>query len=291
LHGHVGRRAPASNVLAGALVPALVLCAVTTARAESARLEEAARMVEEADFEHALEALESAAAADDLTRADVIRLLSLRSLVNHALRNEREIDADLLRLASVEPGFAFEDTVPPALQTRLARARERLTAPLGLAVEATEIRGGFRIDARVEGDVGTVIRSVAISARLPGGDWVRTEGATASIPVRGGGAVEYYAQAFGPGGAVLLEEGSEDDPRSVGTPGAGEPDVARGDGATTPTGPIGEGPGARPPRRRAWPWVLFGTGVAALIAGVVVAAVLIPQDQGTQLGAPEVDWP
>jgi hypothetical protein len=108
--------------------------------------------------------------------------------------------------------------------------------------------------------------------------------------VRGGGAVEYFVQALGPGGSVLLEEGSEAAPLRVGTEteaqgGEPEPVVGATDRPVT-TG------GVERPRRRAWPWALFGTGLAALVAGAVVAGVLLgQQDQGTQLGAPEVQWP
>lgn len=287
--GHEGRRVRRASVVAGALAATLALGAAPRAWAESAQLAEAARLVEEADFERALEALEAADEARDLGRADVVRLLALRALVNHALRNDREIDADLTRLAALEPGFAFEETVPPALQARLQRIRARLEAPLDLHVEAREIRGGYKIDVRVEGDEGALVRELAIAARLPGGDWVRTEGVSASIPVRGGGAIEYFVQALGPGGAVLLEDGSEAAPRRVGADeearvGEPEPDGGAGAGAA--------GGEERPRRRRAWPWALFGTGLAALVAGAVVAGVLLGrQEQGTQLGAPEVEWP
>ena len=147
-------------------------------------------MVREADFEAALRALEETAESDELTRADLVRLFELRAMVHHALGNESEIDADLTRLATLEPGHSFGVTVPPALQSRFDRLREDLDEPFGVHVEAREIRGGFQIEVEVEGDEAELVDGINIFTRLPGGgDWVRTEGRSASIPVRGEGGV------------------------------------------------------------------------------------------------------
>lgn len=257
--------------------------------ADHPRLDEAARLIGEASFEDALEALAEVEGADHLTRDEVLRLLVLLSLVHHALGNEPELDSNLTALASIEPDHTFASNVPPTVQARFETLQSELEGPLDLEVEGRRIRGGFQIDARIQGDDGDLVEETQIYARLPGGEWVQTEGRTASIPVRGEGAVEYYVVALGPGGAVLLTEGTEFEPLLIGTAGdgnlSGDPS---GDPATTV--PPVEDPEAR--ERRAWPWALLGTGIAAIIVGAVVAGVLVSrQNQGTQLDAPTVDWP
>ena len=261
--------------------------ATATAWADHPQLEEAARLISEASFEPALEQLDEVAAAENLTRAEVVQLLVLRSLVHHALGNRRELDANLTALATLEPHHTFTANVPPAVQSRFESLRDELDQPLGLQVAARRIRGGFQINARIEGDEGDLVSSIHIFARIPGGDWVETEGESASIPVRGDGAVEFYACALGPGNAVLIEDGSESSPRLVGTPGTGDEF-----NETTTTAPVGSTTTEEPHERRAWPWALLGTGVAAVIAGAIIAGVIVSrQNQGTQLDAPTVEWP
>lgn len=257
--------------------------------ADHPQLEDAVRLIGEANFEEALAALGEVEGADHLSRGEVVRLIVLRSLVHHALGNERDLDSNLTALASIEPDHTFASNVPPTVQSRFETLQRERDGPLELEVEARRIRGGFQIDARIQGDDSELIEETLIYARLPGGEWVPTEGRTASIPVRGEGAVEYYVDALGPGGAVLLSEGTENEPRLIGTPGGEEPVGDPSEDPTSLNPPI-EDPEERV--RRAWPWALLGTGIAAIIAGAIIAGVLVSrQNQGTQLDAPTVDWP
>jgi hypothetical protein len=245
-------------------------------------------LIGEASFEDALEALDTVEESEQLTRDDVVRLLVLRSLVHHALGNDRELDSNLTSLASLEPGHTFAANVPPTVQSRFETLQSDLDGPLSLDVEARQIRGGFQIEAHINGDDEELVGEIQIHARLPGGDWVRTSGRTASIPVRGEGAIEYYVEALGPGDAVLLSEGTEMDPLLIGTRGTDEPEDDPPDARPSTRPSTGE-PEVR--ERRAWPWALLGTGIAAIIAGSVVAGVLVSrQNQGTQLDAPTVEW-
>ncbi len=264
------------------------LSIVSPVRAEQAEgIAEAAGLVEMADFEGALGVLEATEAAGGLNRASVLRVEALRALIHYALSNQGEMDRALGRLASLEPAHEFDDTVPPALQERFERVRRGLDGVLRVEVEAREIRGGFRIDVTLHGDIGELVGETLIFARLPGGEWVRTEGSRASIPARGDAAVEYYVNAIGPGGALLLDEGSEEAPLIVGTPGADTTNL-RVQEVIRDAAVISE---ETERRTSPWVWVGLGLGAAAVAAGIVTAVLLTSGGQTTNLGSPEVEWP
>lgn len=247
-------------------------------------LDVAQRLVEEADFERALTELEAAVESGGLQRDDVVRLYVIQSLIHHALRQNDELESTLRRLAALDPDFQFEETVPPALIERFSSLSEDATQ-LALDVEAREIRGGFRIDATVTGDPGGLVERVRISTRVPDGEWVHTDGSRASIPTRNEGAIEFYVHGYGPGGALVVERGSEDEPGVVGNPDAVDGvDVVR----------VLETPDPVEPEDRSispWVWVGSSLGVVAVAATVVLAVLLSRQGENTQLDAPEVEWP
>ena len=278
---HRGRGAKLAGLIVGAAAVAVVMAAPAIASAQS-ELDEAQQLFEEANFETALAVLETAEQGSGLDRDGVIRLLLLRALVHHALGNRRALDESLRALATIAPDFPMDSSYPPAVSGRFEVVRAQTAEPLALSVETSAVSGGYEISASVVGDTGRLIREIQIATRIPEGEWLINEGSTARIPVAEGTVVDYYVSAIGPGGAVLLNEGSADEPRHLGHASTRAPSDLE-QSLETPV---------EPPQRRISPWVWVGTGAAvAVVTAVVLAAVLATRDPSdTNVGPLEIDW-
>lgn len=208
--------------------------------------------LEEADFAGALAALDEAEAQGDLTRADLVLLLETRALVHRALGEEEPTDAALRSLASIDPDHRFAPEVTPDVVQRFAQLRDAGPGPLALEVEEAPSPGGITLRAEVRGDVASMVHAVTVRARVNEGTWREGEGRLA-LEAPPGARIEWYAVAYGTGGAPVAQRGSESATRHARVPGA----------AVTPTqgGAIDE--------------VALGVGIAAGIAALVAAAVIL----------------
>ena len=262
---------------------ALVVCAVLAWPATvTAQLADGVRLYEDADFRGALEAFDEALEGN-LSREELTRLYLVRAQVRFALDDQAEMMRDAARLAAVDPQHALGRAVPPQVREAFEQARE-LGAGLTLEATAQPIPDGVRIDASIDGDPGDVVREVRIAGRAAGTrEWIAGTDGSLDVPASGG-AVEWYVEVIGAGGAVLRSEGSREAPRVYGrTEGVvGEPPVT----IVPPfeeTEEETEGDGGVPL------WLVVGGSVlgAALI---VTAIVLIASSGGTtddtQLTAP-----
>jgi len=219
-----------------------------------------------AEFAAAVEAYDEAAAGEGLTRPQLLELLSGRAIAKHAERDVAGAEQDLVALLSLDPLAELGEMAPPALQRELARLRGELRGPLAIEVVAEPIPDGFVVRTVVREDLAALVRQVRVSWRTDEG-WASATGAEVRVPVRP--SLEYFAEAIGPGGAVLAQEGSE-----------AEPLVARA--AITAAPPV-----EAPPRGDDVPLIVgltAGAVVIAAVVAIVLAVVLAPS--GVQLSGP-----
>ena len=219
---------------------------------------------EEADFEGAQRAL-TEAENGQLTRAQVVRLLAARALVHFALGQSEALDRDLAMLASIAPDYRLGERVPPAVREAFAQIATELGGTLDLRLEIEPSPAGTRVHARVEGDRAGLVRRVVLAARHGDGAWQQTDANTLVVPITEG-VVEAWAEARGPGSAVLAAIGS-----------AASPTLLRVGGEDTGGSATGL-------------WIGLGAGAATVIGVVVVALVLsAPTDETTRVLGPTIE--
>lgn len=268
-----GRRGLAEG-LAGATL-ALVLGLSPTVALAHPLVDQAEARFEEADFEGALEAFAQAEQATDLGRNDLLLVYLRRALVHHAMGQTDAIDMDLFRLATLEPRYRLGREVPPQVRDRFATQARRVEERLRVKVDATEARGGVRIRAQVTDDLAALVTAVRFGVRTAGGVWQRSDGAALEVMGDPDSEVEFYAEAVGPGGAVLASEGTSGAPRRSTIAGLLAP-------AETGPGPIVGGGGGGIP---AWPF-LVGGAVLVAVAVTLVVIFATGGNDGTQLSFP-----
>jgi len=261
-------------------------------------VDQAVREYGAADFNAAAASLARAQAASDLERADVVQLLLYRALVSLANGDARAVDDALLGLASLEPDYYMSPSIPPVVRQAFARVRASVRGPLALQSTATREPGGVRVHARIAGDVAALVREVRVHARVAGARWQRGHDDVLVVATPGT-AVEHYAEAIGPGGAVLASDGSEQAPSRVApsvleSPRAAtsEPPARAGTARLDVAGSEAAAHDARSEGGGAWLWVGIGAGALALAGAIILVVALAPfETDDTQLGMPAVDLP
>ena len=272
----VPRRRAAGSALT--LVALFAICGATTRAYAHPLVDEGYRRYSQADFSGALDTFGRAWSGSGLERRDVVRILAGRAMVFYATNDTQGMRAALASLAALEPSYAFPREAPPELAQGLAAEVARLGG--ALAIEVTvEWRGeDAQLSARVGHDPGRMVGTVELHARTQGAHPLEGEG---TLLVAGAGqAVVYWAEAIGPGGAVLATEGSQAAPHR-----APRNAVALGvpEDSSAPGGTTDSGGGISP-----WIWV----GIGAVVVIAVVGALLLVCSGGTtdstQPGAPFV---
>lgn len=262
-----------TNVLA---VVAAVLCLIVASVAHAHPAVDAARARYAAgDFAGTIAALDAAGERDDLTRADLIASLELRALALRALGDDPGLERALTAIASFEPQHRFGPEVPPALVARFAQIRDRLGGPVRVVGEARVEADGASVGVEVGRDPASLTRTVRIHVRPDGGAWRIEEGT--SVQLDGAvGRLEWWAEAIGPGGAVIATAGSAGDPRTASAALAGRTPLA-----IAPASDEDGGGGAEL-------WIALGAG--AVVAGVVVIVLLASAggSEGTAVDGPFV---
>jgi hypothetical protein len=269
-----------------ALLGAAVLFGVPSSARAHPVIDEAKAAYHQAEFEVAIRLLADAEGGDDLSRAEAVELLLWRSIVHYALGDEAAWVADVQRLARAAPELALGPELPPRFRERFrAFVDEGLVLALDTRVRRTE--DVLEVSAVVVGDPGGLVRSIRVAGRLPGAStrWERARGATLRIAEPDATSVEYYVEVVGPGGAVLVREGSAESPARA--------DVrlpALGDGLPAHTIAAHPGSTGAMDREASTPWgwwLALGAGVA-VAAGVVVAVLVLTARTETAFGPPEV---
>lgn len=259
-----------------ALVLGALICLAPAAALAHPLIDEGLRRYGEADLPGALDALTQAEHATDLTRDDLVQLYLGRAMVHHAMGHATELEADVFRLATLEPALTLRRTAPPPVRLAYEQAAARVPGPMRLDVEVHPTPDGVELVAHVTDDSAGLVQAVRIRARTLGGTWRRSALASIELPAAAGAAVEYVAEAVGPGGAVLVSAGTESTPvrvtTTVAAPGGGASATADRTGADA-AGRDDHGLGL-------WPWVIGGG--ALLVAAVVLIAVLASSSSDDQ---------
>lgn len=222
---------------------------------------------EQAQFAQALEAFEKAAAADGLSKQDVIKLLEGRALVNFAMGQKRATERSLAQLASVAPEHRFDATVPPEVVVGFTNALKRSQGTIRIGIKRESIFGGELLQAQLWRDVGALVRKIRIVARSSSGKWSEGDGVL-RIQAPRFAEVEYYAVAVGPGGAPIAELASPNKPEmfSVGVADIIPPASLRPQPVDNCVHPL--------------VWMGIGAAVGALIVGAVWLIVNETSDDG-----------
>lgn len=243
-------------------VTVLVAMVPATALAHPA-IDEARLHYENAAFTEALQSLEVAEHAPSLTAAELHDLLALRATIHFATRAEDAFRNSLRMLASIAPDYRFDPNLPPPFLEAWHQERDA-TQPLEVGVTVVEEAGRVRVNAHVDGAAASLVRGPAeIHVRPRGGDW--RAGSNGSVVLYGTAArsVELYAEAIGPGGVVIAQHGSEENPRVVGQ-------VPLGVAETRPAPQAETDP---------LPWLLAGAaGIVAV--GLAIALIVVATQDG-----------
>jgi hypothetical protein len=216
-------------------------------------IDRAAELSQNAEFEAALAALSDAETGTDLTREDVVQLLLQRALVHFALQATEEMSFDLNGLASLEPHFEFDVTIPPPVAEMFPGGGGRLA----LELTAEPFGSGMRVVAVVNNDAGQLVHDIVVSGRVANGEWRDESGYELILPAAPGETIEYYGFVVGPGEAILANTGSEEEPLTATRPKPEKPIVV-----APPPEDEDDGDGML--------WVWIGGGAAVAIATVIV---------------------
>jgi hypothetical protein len=254
------RAIPSPRPLGSALILLMMVVTLepTTARAHEL-VDEGRRLYEEAEFVAALDVLGRATAGDTLTTSDLEALLELRALVHTALGDAAAAEEDLRVLAVIAPDHALDRGIPPDLQRTFAGIRATSDGSPRLRATPTATAQGVLLEVALENDWASVVRAVRIRGRAgDAGPYLEATDAPLLVGTPLGEAVSYYAEAIGPGGAVVARVGSEGSPLRFAA--ASEP-VTGGGGEIDPV-----------------PFVI--AGVAAVAVGVIIAVVVVTTTGG-----------
>jgi hypothetical protein len=248
----------------GPLVAALALDAI----AVHPEIAKAIEAYEGASFEDALEILNRAEAGSDLSRDDVLELLRRRVLVRFAMGDRAGMDADLVRLVSIDPDHVFGEDAPPPVSAALAVVKARPVDPISITVVVERpAPGRVALAPKVIADPGGVVRSTRLYVRSPDAAYAEAP-APAVLETND---VEYYAEAIGIGGAVVAARGAPGAPLRFSAPAEATLATAAEDGGVDPL------------------WYVAGAGAVVVVTAVVLAVVLTRgSSDETQLGAPMV---
>lgn len=201
------------------------------------------------EFDAASAHLETALGRGDLSREDLIAIYEARVFISYAGGDSEALGEDLERIAALDPEHSFDPNyyateVTDAFQDAVTARAGRLaleTEALLLASGELEVRGEIR------NDPGDLVHSVLVYGREAGGEWQQGEGSLRA-DIAASGSTEYYAEAVGPGGAIVANDGAEGAPLIF-------------DGETSAEG------GGVP----LWVWI---GGAAVIVAAVIIIAAV-----------------
>lgn len=240
------------------LLAALVWCLFVPVGRAHPGVEQGVRRYERADLEGALRSFRRAEAASNLTLDELKTLMLTRALVHRALGNQEAYERDLRRLAGVDYHYRFDHTTPPDVVEAFGRLRGPEQVDIEVEVEARMAPTGVLLSTELSGDRFDVVRHVRLSARPAGGSWRTVR--RSELRLSAEGPVEYFAEAVGPGGAVIATAGEREAPLVFGQPATRPASTVASSGDSDDGLLIGLG---------------IGIGVAAAAAIAVLVAVLV----------------
>lgn len=291
----IGSLARMDRMLAAGLataVVAVVFTLIAPGRALAHPLiDDARRAYNATQHDAGLELLDRAEAGTDLSAEELAELLLLRAMMHRAQRRMDLAEIDLLRLAGLDPTRELGREVHPTLRRLFDTVRQRVPGPVRLDVTAERRGGVVHVRVAVTDDVAALTQGFRLHARAERGEWRDTDASSLEVDVRPSQAAEYWAEAVGPGGAVIATHGSRSAPSRL-EPEAGaiavdvEPDpVATAPGTTAPVDGGTQPGGEEIP---AWPFIVGGVALAVGAAILIGVLVTQPTDE-TQLARPTVE--
>jgi len=225
-----------------------VLCPAAASAQLDPEVERAKEEALRGEFDQASARLEVALLRDDLSRRDLIAVYEARVFISYAGGDRSALAEDLERIAALDPDHSFDrnyyatdvtDAFAEAVQNRAGRLALEAEALL-LASGELEVRG------EIHNDPGDLVRTVQLYGRAIGEDWTEA-GGSLRMDISGDDSAEYYAEAVGPGGAIVATHGSE-----------GAPLIFEGDGS---------GGGGVP----LWVWI---GGASVVVAAIIIIAAV-----------------
>lgn len=289
---------------------AIALFSPSTALAH-AQLDRAASAADSGRFEEAVMLLTSLIEGERLSREDLVQALERRVLVYYALRRHRPLRRDLDFLLAMEPAMDFGSSAPPDLAATIEE-RRRVSQQLEVSAHVEDLHGEVRVVARGHFVVEGFALHTLVGARSPDGEFRLSHDAEVRYrPPPGGGRVEYFAAVIGPGGAVLVGDGSQTAPKVHQLPPprvveAVKPPVtipfneshAKGSssgplaqGSTTETMPLLSDTGSHGRRRRGLWWTLGSASAVAVVATIVVFVARGTAASSAEVQEPSVEYP
>lgn len=234
---------------------ALVLASATAYAHDD--IDDARRLYQEAELEQALDAL-ARALDNGVTRDELLDLLDLRMVVNLSLGNDDAVTADLRMVAAIDPDHELPPELPPGQQDAFIEIVEGSEDSVAVRVEMESTPGAAVLTGSTTGDRTSMVGSIRIRARTASGLWAEDINELV-LPLTSSLDVYYFAEALGPGGAVVATLGSAEEPLVARyAPGASD-DGDDGGGAGLSTGVI----------------IGVGVGAAVVVAAAVLIAVLL----------------
>lgn len=248
-------------------------------------LDQGVASYEEADFEEALRAFDSAARNADLEVEELLHLFEMRALVHHALGDRASMQNDLRRLASVRPSYRLSRLTPPPVRQAFDDMLEANGGSLGveLVIEDKTFDGVSFVVARVDQVPAGLVDHVSLQCRVRknGRSVLRTaQGSQVSVKLPPSGEHDgCEAKALTRLGGVLFDATIE---------GSRLPAVSNAFQAPRYTTPSDE---SAVRKKKKWPWIV--AAAALVVAGGVTAGVVVSQrskDNQATAGGVTVNW-
>lgn len=259
-----------------ALVAAIAVLSLG-ARAHAHRLVDAGtQALGRARFGEAITLYDRAAAGDELTRPDLVRLLEGRALARRAVGDEDGARDDLDRLAAIDPEHTFARHVPPEIVDIFRTLRDAREGPLRVRVQVALDGDRALVRAVLVHDPGGLVVHTRLAARAGEGAWRQDDDGELELALPPGATLEYTVEAIGLGGVSLLELGSRETPLPALLA------VQRGGRSIDP----GDGGEVTP-----WLVGIGGVVVGAVIAGVIVGFAMSGPSNDTALSPPRLGAP
>lgn len=231
-------------------------------------LDEAKRLVTELEFDAALASFQAAIDSSELTRSELVDLLSERTLVLQALHREAELVQDFVWLAAIAPEHILDMRAPPAMVAMWKSVRDQARGALGVKLSHEMSGGEFRLRAELTGTVPEGARA-RIGVRDAAGKWDVSEGPERVGPLADPVELDVYAQALGPGGLIVAQDGTAESPLHL----VLDPRVAN-----TSSLPGQDDEPSQRRKRRAW--IIGGCAVAVAAAAAVTTFLLVQGNDG-----------
>lgn len=225
-------------------------------------IDKALALADDLELEAAVDTFNEAIESGELERDDLVKALSERSLLLHALRRRPELMAGFKWLAAIAPEHMLDMRAPPDLTAIWTSIRNQSLGVLDVKVTLDANPG--ELDATLAlGGTQPPDLETHFELRVGDGEWQVIEGREFNGEYPDGAEVDVFASVAGPGGFIVATDGERDDPLHVSVPPMG---------AMAAGGPVDSG------AEQGWAaknkWYLIGGAAGVVVIGTVLGVVL-----------------